>query len=266
MSTCSRSINGLLSQNFIGSNGTTESLYSCAFASNLTQASPCCKPDIVHPFSEDPCYSWCDLPTSLNSQFDSGELDYFQYFKACLNSTGEDIRMLWCHAQPHIIANPTPTTTMSVKATSTFDSAGFCKTNDAQSLIAVNDPLPACGILPSTRNSRALEVCCQPSAVKYSVVHCYEYCPLPRGNGFRGVGNLTYDQALGSFKTCLQQYGNETADVFDGIFCRVNGSVIDLKGTVFGTTRYLTGGGGKRAERVGWALILVVLGLWMFAC
>lgn len=263
MSTCLTSANGLRSQNFVGSNGATESLYSCAFASNFTQVSLCCKPDVVHAFSDDPCYSWCDLPASLNSQFDSRELDYFQYFTACLNSTGESINMLWCHAQPRIIINPTVTPT-STRATSTFDSAKFCATNDPQTLISVNDPHPACGILPSTKNSLALEACCQPSAVKYSVIHCYEYCPLPRGNGFRGVGNLTYDQAMGSFKTCLQEYGNRTADVFDGIFCRVNGSEIDMKGTIFGTTRYLTGGSGQMGDGIGWTL-MVAVGFWMMA-
>jgi hypothetical protein len=34
--------------------------------------------------------------------------------------------------------------------------------------------------------------------------------------------------------------GKNGQSTFDGIFCRVNGSEIDLRGSVFETTKYLT--------------------------
>lgn len=244
MSSCSP--NGLLSQPFTG--GNTTSLYACAFASNASRAATCCSPDTPHPFS-DPCYSWCDLPASMNSQFDTGEVDFYQYFHGCLNATGEKVTMLWCHAQPHVVASSNPSaataTTTSATPTGTFNNTQFCATADPQSAIAGPvDSGPGCGILPNTTNTDQLERCCQPAAVKYSVAHCYEYCALPRGNGFRGAGNLSYDEALGSFKACMLQQGNGNQSVLDGVFCRVNGSAVDITGT-FGTTKYLTGAAGR---------------------
>jgi hypothetical protein len=261
MSTCSSvTTNGLLSQNFTGSGGS--SFYSCAFLSNYTQASKCCSPDKVNAFP-DPCYSWCDLPASMNEEFDSDAVDYFQYMKGCLNATGEDIGPLWCHAQPHIVQSPTMT--MSSQPTSTFDAAAFCATQSGQDAISGPvDPSPGCGILPNLTNSVMLVKCCQPAPAQYSVMHCYEYCTLPRGNGFRGVGNLTCDEALGSFKACLLQEGNNSQRVFDGVFCRVNGSEIDLKGTVFSTTKYLTGQAGQLVmDKVHVLILPLVAGLWL---
>lgn len=89
-----------------------------------------------------------------------------------------------------------------------------------------------------------------------------EYCYLPYGNEFRGVGNLTYDQTLGSFKTCMLERGNQSETALDGLVCRVNATAIDLKTTTFGTTKYLTGGSGKVGVEVGaLAAMVVVLGL-----
>lgn len=238
------STNGLLSQNFTG--GGADSEYSCAFATNYTSlATKCCASSGIHPLG-DPCYSWCDLPASMNYAFDTDNPDYFQYFKGCLNSTGLSGGPLWCHAVPHIVVNPTPTTTSTRTATpASVIQASYCATANPQNDIAVNDPAPACGILANQTNTEALQYCCAPAAVKWTVEHCWEYCPLPRGNNFRGVGNLTYDQTLGSFKTCLQQQSSNAATAFDGIFCRVNGSEIDLQRTTFQTTQYLTGGGTR---------------------
>jgi hypothetical protein len=199
----------------------------------------------------------------MNDAFDSDSVDYFNYFKACLNATGDDIGPLWCHAQPHVIFSPTTTT--ATRPTSTFDSAAFCATTAPQDAISGPvDPFPGCGILPNLTNSDTLVKCCQPAPAKWSVLHCYEYCTLPRGNGFRGVGNLTYDEALGSFKACLLQEGNNSQSVFDGVFCRVNGSEIDLKSTVFGTTKYLTGRAGRiGVESAGLAVMAALgFGLW----
>lgn len=195
----------------------------------------------------------------MNTQFSTREIDYYQYFQGCLNATGEKVTMLWCHAQPHVIASSvSATATMtSTTPTSTFNSAQFCATADPQAAIAGPvDPAPGCGILPNTTNTDQLERCCQPAAVKYSVVHCYEYCALPRGSGFRGAGDLTYDEALGSFKACMLQQGNGNESVLDGVFCRVNESAVDIKGT-FGTTKYLTGVAG-RARTLDWILGLGV--------
>ncbi|KAF2430555.1 hypothetical protein EJ08DRAFT_697298 [Tothia fuscella] len=237
------STNGLLSQNFTGGGSSS---YSCAFLSNYTLASQCCS-SISPPqkFANEPCYSWCDLPASMDAQFDSDEVDYFQYFKGCLNATGETTGPLWCHAQPHIFRPTGTTTTTTTKPTSTFNAATFCATQNPQVLISVPDPKPACGILPNHTNTNALERCCQPAPVQWSIIHCYEYCGLPMGSGFRGVGNLTYDETLGSFKTCLLQEGNNSQSVLEGIICRSNGTPIDLQNTTFGTTKYLTGTGGR---------------------
>jgi hypothetical protein len=92
----------------------------------------------------------------------------------------------------------------------------------------------------------ALEACCSPSPVKWSIIHCYEYCYLPRGNTFRGLKdgrNLTDDQILGSFKACMKEQGNGTNAAFDGLLCRANTSAIDLSTAEFETDKYLTGGG-----------------------
>jgi hypothetical protein len=249
------SVNGLLSQNFTGG-GT--SFYSCAFPSNYTLASKCCSPDTVHPFPIDPCYSWCDLPASMDAAFDADDVDYYQYFQGCLNTTGEETGPLWCHAQPHVI-RPTAITTKAAP-TSTFDAVAWCATQNPQELISVPGPKPACGILPNQSNSDALVKCCQPAPAQWSVMHCYEYCGLPQGTGFRGVGNLTYDETLGSFKACLLQEGNGSQSVFDGVYCRTNGMPIDLRSTTFGTTKYLTGMAGRFGVGRGFWLLLVAFG------
>jgi hypothetical protein len=253
--------NGLMSQPFTG--GNDSSYYSCAFLSNYTLASKCCSPDKPHPF-DDACYSWCDLPASMNSAFDSDEVDDFQYFMGCLNATGETIGPLWCHAQPHVIFN-SATATRSSAPTSSFNSTAYCATNDPQSFISEPDSSPACGILPNTSNTLAFEACCQPAPVQWSVQHCYEVCGLPRGTAFRGEGNLTYDQALGSFKACLLQKANGSQSGLDGVFCRVNETRIDLRGTTFSTTQYLTGDAVARSSLrnaillVGFMVLIVAL-------
>jgi hypothetical protein len=162
--------------------------------------------------------------------------------------------MLWCAAVPHIVSQSARPPS---QPTSTFDAAKWCATSDPQSLIGTYDPQPACGILPNQSNTLALEACCQPAPVEWSVVHCLEYCGLPLGTGYRGVGNLTFDEALGSFKTCLTQKGNGSQDGLDGVLCRVNGSAIDLKNITFATTKYLTGS-GLRVSVESWIVAALI--------
>jgi hypothetical protein len=244
--TCaSVSTNGLLSQNLTGTIG-GDSSYACGFLSNYTLASKCCTPEAVHTFDADPCYSWCDLPASMTDEIDNDpSFDMLAYMDACLNTTGETIGPLWCRlTQAHVITS-SGTDDDTPAPTSTFSADKFCETSDPQQLIAVNDPWPACGILPNNSNHLALEACCSPSPVKWTVIHCLEYCYLPRGNAFRGLNdgrNLTDDQILGSFKACMLEKGNGTDAAFDGLLCRVNGSAIDLMTATFETDKYLTGG------------------------
>ncbi|KIW06703.1 uncharacterized protein PV09_02403 [Verruconis gallopava] len=259
------SYNGILQMNLTGTIG-SDSYYACAFLSNYTLAQKCCAPEKVHSFDEDKCYSWCDMPASMNDEIDTEGFDLLDYMRSCLNQTGETIGPLWCRlTQAHAITSPNSISTDSSSApTSTFSAEKFCATEDPQTLISVNDPWAACGTLPNNSNHLALEACCQPAPVKWSVVHCYEYCYLPRGNAFRGLSdsrNLTDDQILGSFKTCMLQKGNGTGSELEGLVCRVNGSAIDLKTTAFQTDRYLTGGGITSDSR----LVLNVKGLLILA-
>ncbi|KAF1811985.1 hypothetical protein P152DRAFT_40264 [Eremomyces bilateralis CBS 781.70] len=254
-SSCSTiSNNGLLNQPF--GYPESDSYYACGFPSNYTQAAQCCGTDPVA-FS-DPCYSSCGLPASMNDDFDLDRIDYFDYMKSCLNSTGEVIDYLWCHATPHAIQLP-PSTTKPPKSTSTFDQAQHCATADPQQAISVPDPKPACGMLPNMPNSDAFGHCCQPAPVQWSVFKCYEYCGLPRGSGFGGKGNLTEDEILGSFKTCMLQRGNGSEAVFDGLYCRANREALDLRATNFTTTTYLTGT-GNTVRKMSASCYLLLLG------
>ena len=94
---------GLLSQDLTGTSG-SDSYYACGFLSNYTRAATCCAPETVHEFS-DPCYSWCDLPASMNQQIDTDrDLSMLDHMQSCLNETGESIGPLWCRmTQPHVI-------------------------------------------------------------------------------------------------------------------------------------------------------------------
>jgi hypothetical protein len=252
MTTCTDiSVNGLLSQPF--SLPVSTSFYACAFASNQTQATECCG-DTPQPFP-DTCYSYCDLPSSLNTQFDLGTgPDAFSYMQSCLNATGDLVPALWCQAAPHII--PEIATTKPAP-TSTFNADLFCATNDPLTLISSYDPLPECGVLPNGTNAEVLSECCYGMVVKWSVVHCYQYCGLPLQKPGNPPGpKIGYDAALGSFKTCLQQRGGDDAGL-EGIICKVNGSGIDLKSTTFATTQYLTGSAS------GAEMVIVQLGLGM---
>lgn len=236
--------NGLLDQDLTGSIG-GDSYYACGFLSNYTRAATCCSPETMHKFP-DPCYSWCDLPSSLNNQIDTDrEFSTLDYMQSCLNQTGETIGPLWCRlTKAHVVTLP-KTTTESAVPSQTPTHEEYCATVDRQAATSIQDPWPACGMLPTSQNELAFRTCCQPSPAQWGARKCIEWCYLPRGNVFAGMRdsrNLTDDQILGSYKTCMiKEVGNE-ASAFDGLWCRVNGSAIELGATTFTETKYLMGG------------------------
>ncbi|KAF2396048.1 hypothetical protein EJ06DRAFT_585573 [Trichodelitschia bisporula] len=256
------SSSGVLSQSFPESDTLSDSFYSCAFpAASIPLAQPCCG-ETPHLFAADPCYAYCDLPADMNAAFDAATSKTgtraFDYMKQCLNSTGEPVGALWCHAQPHIV-RPTATTTTQ-RATSTFDAAAYCATLDMRPLLSRVDPAPGCAVRPQERYADNLLACCQPGYGRWGSGRCYEWCPAPRGTGYHGMGNLSYEAAMGSFRACMLEKGNGSLDVFEGVWCRFNGSEVDLR-TSFAGMEYLTGSAGRvGVEGVGWGL--VVLAAW----
>lgn len=257
--TCSISVDGVLSLGIPTHD--SASYYACATASNYTRLASCCG-STPHVYSQDPCYSWCDLPASLNSQFDNcdgDDCDAYSYMQECLTQDpNTEIEALYCSATPHVIYG-TATTTASTP-TSTFDSGDFCADEwpPAQTELAtVLDPYPGCAVLENATNYHVLNQCCSPSPVQYSVGQCYVYCALPRGTNFRGEGDLTTDQALGSFKACMIEYasGLDNKTLFGGIYCRANQTQVLLNQSDFGTTKYLTGHARPMARTVDWLLV-----------
>jgi hypothetical protein len=256
--------NGLLNQELVGTVG-GDSYYACGFLSNYTRASTCCASEAVHEFP-DPCYSWCDLPASMNNQIDNDrDFSMLDYMSSCLNQTGETIGPLWCRlTQPHVNILPKTTTTDTATPTPTQSHEEYCEEQDRQSAISVQDPWAACGILSSNPNHLAFEACCQPAPAQWARRKCFEWCYLPRGNifrGFRDSRNLTDDQILGSFKTCMIQEVGDEARAFDGLWCRANESAIDLGAMTFQTAEYLMEG---RME-TGSSPSIASPGAWMMA-
>lgn len=266
---CSLSVNELLSLGIPTTN--SPSYYACATASNYTRLAECCGSSTVNVYSQQPCYSWCDLPASLNTRFDDcafgtdDDCDAYAYMQSCLeNDPDTHVEVLHCSAEPHVITGTgTRTTTSTSSPAPTFSTEAFCKSEwppSQANLGGVLDPYPGCAVLENATNYHILQQCCSPSPVRYSVEECYVYCTLPRGDDYRGAGDLTTDQALGSFKTCMIKYasGLDNMSLFDGIYCRANSSRVLLNQSDFGTTQYLTGSAAWHGARG--VLLTVVLG------
>lgn len=253
----------------------SDSYYSCATASNASRLAHCCSPSPVNAYESDPCYSWCDLDADLNAQFDSSSTGgddngtAFSYMRRCLDGGDDSTNSadasvpLYCRAKPHVVV--ASATTTAATPTSTFDTASFCRSEwppDETQLAGLFSPQAGCAMLENATNYHVLNRCCQPAPVQYSVLHCYVYCRLPRGSGFRGDGNLTADVALGSFKACMLEYagGLSNESLFDGIYCSANESRVWLNQSDFGTTKYLTGAGaGSTPLAHLWAGLLPLL-------
>ncbi|KAF2093266.1 hypothetical protein NA57DRAFT_61779 [Rhizodiscina lignyota] len=234
--------------------------YSCSTATNYTRFATCCAPEKPHVFSENPCYSWCDLPSSLNAEFDEAigtDDDAYSYMKSCLEQDGTTtVQVLYCSAKPHVVSSSpgsgdddgfgtaTATGTDASFPTSTFDSCATAWPPRQSDLAGYVDPHAGCAILLNASNIHSFEECCDPAPLKLDVTDCYEYCVLPRGDGADGAGNLTVDQTLGSFKACMMKDGNglDNRTLFGGMYCRANKSAVNLSADDFGAQAYLPSG------------------------
>lgn len=185
--------NGLLSQNLTGTVG-GDSSYACGFLSNYTKASTCCAPEIVHEFP-DPCYSWCDLPSSMNNQIDNDrDFSMLDYMKSCLNQTGETIGPLWCRmTQPHVIVLPKSTATDgSAEPTSTFSAEEFCQLQTHNCPYQHTTHGPHAGFSPATPTTlhsnpaASLRLQCGQSYIATSTVTCRE----EMRSGARGIAGI----------------------------------------------------------------------------
>lgn len=258
-SSCPLSVDTLLS---LGIPSTSSAnYYSCSTATNYTRFATCCAPEKPHVFSDNSCYSWCDLPASLNAQFDAADGDdAYSYMRNCLEENGTTtVEALYCSAKPHVmnstssdgsddLGTGTATGTDSSLPTSTSTStltSGFCKgiwPPKQSELAGYFDPDPGCAILLNASNIQSFEECCDPAPLKYATNECYEYCMLPKGDGTDGAGNLTVNQTLGSFKACMIKDGNglDNKSLFGGMYCRANKKAVNLSLQNFGAQAYLS--------------------------
>lgn len=225
----------------------SESYYSCSTAANYTGFASCCSPSTVHSFPDNPCYVWCDLPASLNTQFDdctSYDCDAYSYIEQCLQDNGTDAKVLYCSSQPHVITSTATATDTASYPTDTsylYDTCESAWPPTKTQLATYFDPDPGCAVLPNASNFQAFSSCCEPAEVEYDTSECWEYCLLPKGDGSSGQGNLTVDETLGSFKACLmkQAPGLDNTSLFGGMYCRANKSAVNLSVSDFGALDYL---------------------------
>ena len=257
---------------------THHSGFSCVAPSTFTRFPTCCLSWATSYQATDQCFQWCHAyddwyryspSTWPLGGFDVGNLTSSNAterlrlsFKACLAAGGQSVpdEAISCQANTQDTVPP--------------DYNFFGPDNITCDLV---HPSVVVGLQPGARpkcairttgtpsrgadgnNTAAFDHCCGWAPRRWDTEHCYVYCELPRGNAYRGDGNLTADESLGSFKKCLINNGG--GDVaLDGIYCSGNGTMIDIKAYNVTTTAYLDESANE-TPKLSWAALGVVTAL-----
>lgn len=245
---------------------------SCVAPSTFTRFPTCCLPYATSYQANDQCFQWCHThddwylykPSTWplggfdvgNSTVSNATERLRLSFKACLAADGQSVTddVVSCQA--------------NTQATVPSDYNFFGPNNITCDLRHPSTTLnlqpnhrPQCAIRPTGtgtantdgNNTATFDRCCGWAPRKWDSSHCYVYCELPRGNAFRGDGNLTADESLGSFKKCMiNNGGGEVA--LDGIYCAGNDTMIDIKAYNVTTAAYLDGSSSNR-PKLGWTAL-----------